>query len=117
MAKKLILIIVFLFVIFVICNVETEICTKEEAISIAQVYVKANNKEKFVNTITNFDSPKVEVVYIDRLVTHNEGKENVIRDKECYKVIFAYPLDLFAGPYDVYINYSTGKCYGSPSKC
>ena len=120
MVKKLLLISVIsfllIFSIFAINNREIKICTKEEAVNIAQTYIKANNKEKFVNTITNFNSPIVEVLYIDKLVTNNAGKENIIRNKECYKVTFNYPLDIFTGPYEVYINCNNGKCYGSTIK-
>ena len=120
MVKKLILIFItiflFILLIFIICNVETRNCTKEEAIRIAQQYVKDHNKEAFVNTITNFDVPTVELIYIDKLVTHNAGKEKIIKNKECYKVTFNYPLDLFVGPYDVYVDCSNGKCYGTTLK-
>lgn len=120
MIKKLTLIFIAIFIIifllFTTYNIETKNCTKEEALNIAQTYVKANNKETFVNTITNFEVPTIEVVYIDKLVTHNAGRENVIRNKECYKVTFNYPLDIFTSPYDVYVNCSDGKCYGSTLK-
>ena len=120
MVKKLIFaFITIFFIMFLIpgfYNAENKVCTEKEAIKIAQEYVKSNNKEAFVNTITNFDSPTAEVEYIERLVTHNEGIENVIRNKECYKVTFNYPLEKFTGPYEVYINYNNGKCYGATIK-
>ena len=120
MVKKIVfafaIIFLIIFSISSFFNVKNNTCTTEEAIKIAQEYVKSNNKDTFVNTITNFDVPKVELLHIDKLVTYNAGKENTIKNKECYKVTFNYPLDLFVGPYDVYIEYNNGKCYGATLK-
>jgi len=118
MIKKftLIFIVIFIVSILIIYNVETKNCTEQDVIKIAQEYIKNNNKEAFVSTITNFESPKVELLYIDRLVIYNSGKKNVIKNKECYKVTFNYPLEMFTSPYDVYINSKNGKCYGSTLK-
>ena len=103
MIKKLTLIFVaiflFLFLLSITYNVEFENCTIEEAIKIAQEYVKINNKDTFVNTITNFEVPTVEII-----------------NEKYYKVTFNYPLERFTSPYDVYINCKTGKCYGRKLK-
>lgn len=103
MLKKLTLIFITTFIIIfsisVIYNVENKICTKEDAIKIAQEYVTTNNKETFVNTITNFECPEIEII-----------------DKKYYKVTFNYPLEIFTSPYDVYVDCRTGKCYGTTLK-
>ena len=100
MVKKIILIFAITFIfIFLLLDIETENCTTEEAIKIAQEYVKINNKDAFVNTITNFEVPTVELI-----------------DEKYYKVTFNYPLERFTSPYDVYINCRTGKCYGRKLK-
>lgn len=96
-------------------NKEQEYITEENAIGIAQDYIKKACSNEYVETLLNYHSPEVEMRYVNHQAVHLSGKGKKIIDAVmCWCVIFTTPHDKFVGSHEVYIDGVSGKVLGSP---
>ncbi len=83
--------------------------SEKEAVKQAKKMLSEEEK----NTITNYDSPKVEQVSFKKEPDFYKYQDvGELKGKEAYKVTYETTMDGLLGPITMYIGVKDGKCYG-----
>ncbi|MHB8129556.1 MAG: hypothetical protein ACYDEX_11210 [Mobilitalea sp.] len=120
MVKKLIVFVLICSLYLVACKKEADISSipsesnenimEEDAIRISESILTDSE----INSITNYDSPQIEIVIYDKepmIIKIDEA--SIMVSKEIYKITYTTNFDGFLGPIVIYVDTQNGDIYGT----